>query len=272
MRSVSEVCVYPLSSLTPSMRKVRSTSTEMMAPIFCSTATRSMISGSVAAPDSSVLPSASTAANKVCSVAPTDGYGRWIFAPFSPFGAVMWMPSAWSLSTSAPSLRRVSRWKSMGRPPMLQPPSAGMKASPRRCSSGPEKRIGMREEPARVSTSATDGISTWEALMVTMPLSPLTSTSTPCRRSRSDTTCTSRISGTFLSTEVPGASRAATMALLTKFFAPRTLMVPFNGLPPSTCRTSSLFSATVQPLFMKNTLYSSVPQRLWRRGEMRQKR
>ena len=32
-----------------------------------------MISGSVAAPDSSVLPSANTAASKVCSVAPTDG-------------------------------------------------------------------------------------------------------------------------------------------------------------------------------------------------------
>ena len=73
MRSVSDVCVYPCSSLTPSMRKVRSTSTEMIAPIFCSTHTRSMISGSVAAPDSSVLPSASTAASKVCSVAPTDG-------------------------------------------------------------------------------------------------------------------------------------------------------------------------------------------------------
>ena len=32
-----------------------------------------LFSGSVAAPDSSVLPSASTAASKVCSVAPTDG-------------------------------------------------------------------------------------------------------------------------------------------------------------------------------------------------------
>ena len=52
-------------------------------------AASSMISGSIAAPDSSVLPSASTAASSVCSVAPTDGYGRWIFAPCRPFGAVM---------------------------------------------------------------------------------------------------------------------------------------------------------------------------------------
>ena len=58
-------------------------------------------------------------------------------------------------------------------------------------------------------------------------------------------TCTSRISGTFFNTDVPGASSAATMALLTKFFAPRTLMVPFSGLPPSTCRMSLLLSDTL---------------------------
>jgi len=79
--------------------------------------------------------------------------------------------------------------------------------------------------------------------MLTMPLVPSTSTSTPCRRSRSDTTCTSRISGTFFSTDLPGASSAATIALLTKFFAPRTLIVPFSGLPPTTCRTSFSDSA-----------------------------
>ena len=230
------------------MRKVRSTSTEMIAPIFCRTATRSMISGSVAAPDSSVLPSARTAASRVCSVAPTEGYGRWIFAPCRPWGAVMWMPSRCSLFTSAPSLRNVSRWKSIGLPPMLHPPSAGMKASPRRCSSGPENRIGIRDEPDRVSTSATSARLTLVASMMTVPLLPSNATSTPCRRSRSETTYTSRISGTFFRTLVPGASSAATMALLTKFFAPRTLIVPFSGRPPSTCSTSSLFSATNQPL------------------------
>ena len=84
-----------------------------------------------------------------------------------------------------------------------------------------------------------------ERTIVTTPFAPSTVTSTPCRRSRSDTTCTSRISGTFFSTDVPGASNAATMALLTKFFAPRTLMVPFSGLPPSTCRMSFLLSDTL---------------------------
>ena len=156
----------------------------------------------------------------------------------------MWMPSLCSLSTVAPSLRSVSRWKSIGRPPIAQPPNAGMNASPKRCTSGPENRIGMRDEPDSVSTSATSASCTREASMATMPFAPSTSTSTPCRRSKSDTTCTSRISGTFFSTDLPGASNAATIALLTKFFAPRTLIVPFKGLPPSTCNTSSGFSAT----------------------------
>ena len=71
------------------------------------------------------------------------------------------MPSLCSLSTFAPSLRRVSRWKSIGRPPMLQPPSAGMNASPRRCSSGPENRIGMRDEPDSVSTSPRRRVARW---------------------------------------------------------------------------------------------------------------
>ena len=160
----------------------------------------------------------------------------------------MWMPSRCSLFTSAPSLRSVSRWKSIGRPPMLQPPSAGMNASPKRCSSGPENRIGIRDEPDSVSTSATSARLTLVASMVTVPLLPSNATSTPCRRSRSETTYTSRISGTFFSTLTPGASSAATIALLTKFFAPRTLIVPFSGRPPSTCSTSLLFSATNQPL------------------------
>ncbi len=47
----------------------------MIAPIFCSTAMRSMISGSMAALRSSVTPSAITAVSSTCSVAPTLGYG-----------------------------------------------------------------------------------------------------------------------------------------------------------------------------------------------------
>ena len=47
---------------------------------------RSMISGSIAAFASSVMPSASTAVSSTCSVAPTLGYGSRTFAPCRPFG------------------------------------------------------------------------------------------------------------------------------------------------------------------------------------------
>ena len=73
IRSGSEVCTNPSSRSTPSTRMTRSVSTEMIAPIFWSTAIRSMISGSIAAFFSSVFPLARTAVSRVCSVAPTDG-------------------------------------------------------------------------------------------------------------------------------------------------------------------------------------------------------
>ncbi len=91
------------------MRITRSVSTEMIAPIFWSTAMRSMISGSIAAFASSVMPSARTAVSRSCSVAPTDGYGSAIFVPWRRRGARMWMPFS-RLSTTAPNWRRMSRW------------------------------------------------------------------------------------------------------------------------------------------------------------------
>ena len=56
----------------------------MIAPIFCRTQMRSSISGSTAALDSSVTPSASTAVSSTCSVAPTDGYGSLDLAAAQP--------------------------------------------------------------------------------------------------------------------------------------------------------------------------------------------
>ena len=75
------------------MKIVRFGSTVMIAPIFCRIAMRSMISGSIAAFLSSVTPFARTAVSSTCSVAPTLGYGRSMFAPCRPFGAVIRMPS-----------------------------------------------------------------------------------------------------------------------------------------------------------------------------------
>ena len=125
----------------------RSVCTVMIAPIFCSTQIRSMISGSTAALRSSVTPSARTAVSSTCSVAPTLGYGSSSLVPCSPLGAVRCMPSG-VLSTIAPNWRSAWMWKSIGRGPMWQPPRSGMNACPSRCSSGPQSRIGIRLEPA----------------------------------------------------------------------------------------------------------------------------
>jgi hypothetical protein len=70
-------------------------------------------------------------------------------APCRPFGAESRMPLG-SFSTVAPNARSASRWKSIGRSPMRHPPRSGMKAWPRRCRSGPQKRIGMRDAGVRV--------------------------------------------------------------------------------------------------------------------------
>ena len=91
------------------MRITRSVCTVMSAPIFCRIAIRSMISGSVAAPRSSVWPSARVAESSTCSVAPTDGYGKSILAPCNPCGALIRIPES-SFSTLAPKLRSTSRW------------------------------------------------------------------------------------------------------------------------------------------------------------------
>ncbi len=100
---------------------------------------RSSISGSTAALDNSVTPSASTAVSSTCSVAPTDGYGSRIFVPRSRCGASRYCPSA-RFSMVAPNCRSTSKWKSMGRPPMSQPPRPGMNAWPRRLAAAGRRR------------------------------------------------------------------------------------------------------------------------------------
>ncbi len=220
-RSGSARWTYPCSRSTPVMWITRLSSTEMIAPIFCSTAIRSTISGSVAALRSSVTPSARTAVKRTCSVDPTLGYGSVIFVPRSFWGASMCRPSG-RLSTTAPKARSASRWKSIGRSPIRQPPRSGMKAWPIRCSSGPHSRIGMRLSPACAAISA------WSARSIEVGSSTSSSrfapvrTVTPCASSSPVTIRTSLICGTLRSTLASVPSSAATMALGTRFFAPRS--------------------------------------------------
>src|SRR3954463_1090396 len=61
---------------------------------------------------------------------------------------------------------------------------------------------------------------------------------TPWSSSRPVTTVTSRICGTFSRRLGSSPRSAATIALETKFLAPRTVIVPVRGVPPWTVRTS----------------------------------
>ena len=142
----------------------------MCAPIRCRNSASSTTSGSVAAPRSTVLPSAMTAESSTVSVAPTLGYGRSIRAPYN-FDARAVIPAG-PVSMSAPSARSAATWKSTGRRPMGSPPTSGTNASPVRCSSGPSIRIGIRFSP--VNAAGTRGSTT--APGVTVISSPARST------------------------------------------------------------------------------------------------
>ena len=117
-----------------------------------------------------------------------------------------------------------------------------MIASPRRCSSGPQKRIGMRELPAWASMSATWARSTFEGSRRSSPPATSCSIFTPWIDSRFETIRTSEMSGTERSTlgEVP--SSAATIALETRFLAPRTVISPSSGRPPRTWNVELMVS------------------------------
>src|SRR5699024_4697443 len=130
----------------------------------------------------------------------------------------------------------------MGRSPMRQPPRSGMIASPRRCRSGPQNRIGIRELPAWASMSATWAFSTFEGSMCRVPDSASRSIFTPWMDSSSETIWTSRMSGTECSTLGCSPSSAATIALETRFFAPRTVISPLSGRPPRTWNVELMVS------------------------------
>src|SRR2546421_7677559 len=235
-RSVIGRWEYPRRRGTPSISMTRSVCTLMTAPIFCSTQIRSTISGSTAALRSSVTPSARTAVSSTCSVAPTLGYGSSNLVPCRPLGAVRCSPPA-VLSTTAPNCRSAARGKSIGRSPMWQPPSSGMKAWPRRCSSGPQNRVGIRLDPACTLISSAVAVPTFAGSNTNSPR-PSSVTCTPCSSSRPRTTSTSRTFGTSNSRLGVSPSSVATIVLETRFLAPRTLISPRSGTPPCTVRTS----------------------------------
>ena len=131
-----------------------------------------------------------------------------------------------------------------------------MKASPIACMSGPQKRIGMRESPAWASISAVRADFTPAGSIVIRPVSLSHSTDTPWISRRELTTSTSLISGMFRSTDGELPSRAATMALGTRFLAPRTVTSPVSGLPPWMVKS---FAMRVLPQRGRRATVSATP-------------
>src|ERR1035438_1142673 len=211
------------------MVMTRSTSTEMMAPIFCSAMIRSMISGSMAAFDSSVLPCASTAARIICSVAPTLGYSRCSLLPVRRSQVRCALPV--SSCSVAPRSCNPRMWKSTGRVPMRQPPRLGTGEAPKRASIGPQARIGMRLLPEKV-------FRTWRSmgrrLAVLISSTPGSGalTSPPRARMSSETMATSAMPATLRRVHFSPVSSAATMILGSEFLAPRSATSPASGCPP----------------------------------------
>ena len=118
-----------------------------------------------------------------------------------------------------------------------------MIASPRRCSSGPQKRIGMRELPACASMSATWARSTFEGFRCSVPPTTSCSILTPWIDSSFETMRTSLMSGTERRTLGPSPSSAATIAFETRFLAPRTVISPSSGRPPRTWKVELMVSS-----------------------------
>ena len=134
-------------------------------------------------------------------------------------------------STSAPICCSALTWKSTGRRPIRSPPTRGTKASWARCSSGPSRRIGMRFRPENSRGTRGVGSGTGTTVIVL----PAMSTSRPIERRMSAVMLTSPTSGALLIVDGESARRAATMCLVTAFFAPATTTSPRRGPLGSMC-------------------------------------
>ena len=120
----------------------------------------------------------------------------------------------------------------MSRPrePMLSPPGSATRARPQRATSGPSTLIEARSRRTRsygASWPTSSGTS-----MTTVPLpwaACSTSTEQPSSSSSRAITCTSRMSGTLLSSVRPLASSDAAISFSALFLAPPTWAVPRSG-------------------------------------------
>ena len=152
------------------------------------------------------------------------------------------MPSSVSV-ISAPMARSDATWKSVGRRPILSPPTNGTNASPLRWRAGPSMRMGMRLRPVNSSGTRPP----WKLVGSMVMRSPSTSTSAPRLVRILRVMPTSPMSGALMMVLGPLPSRVATMCLVTAFFEPRTRTEPDSGPAGSTTQVPPDGALNEQP-------------------------
>ena len=140
------VWLAPPRLLTPSILMVSVPAPFILAPILLRKLARSTISGSSAAFSIYVVPSASTAAVIIFSVAPTLGKSRYMVSPTRPCppATASTYPSSSQTVMIAPRASKPLRCRSIGLLPMAQPPGRCTFARPFLASSGPITKIEAR--------------------------------------------------------------------------------------------------------------------------------
>ena len=257
MRSALGAKLQPYRTRRPCTRTVPVPAPCTQPPQRFRNAARSTISGSRAAPRSTVSPCAQTAASSSVSVAPTLGNRRVISAPCRPEGASSTSRPGPASSSCTPIRARPVRCRSMGREPILHPPGSTVSARPSRASSGAQKRM-----EARICAAVCPGRVLWTGL-------PESATSLPCHwavqpapRSSARLHSTSESLGTPRSRTGRWQSSAAARSGRTLFFAAGTRTVPFKGHPPVTTICSALCAISAAPIPQK------IPQAMQREREM----
>ena len=199
---------------------------ETSAPALHKNAAKSTISGSLAALEITVTPSAQQAASMAFSVAPTLGMDRTISRPRR------WWHRQWRLppwhSTCPPIAVSAARCRSMGLGPSSQPPGMDSSACPIRPRMAPRNTT---EE--RISRMSWSGMS--QRCMVlesTVMVSPSCSTTQPRWRRMATEASTSVSWGQLCRTLTAPVKIVAARMGRTLFFAPWTATAPERGVPP----------------------------------------
>src|SRR3954466_3871370 len=222
-------CSHPPSAPMPWTYMTLEPMPSIAAPILLSMRARSCTCGSLAALRITVVPGVSAAAISAFSVPITDGSSMKKSVERSPpLGArsLMWR----SCSPAAPSARKASRCGSSRRRPMTSPPGGGIRAEPKRASSGPATRKEARMRSASAGSTSVVGMSA--AVSATL-LSSSRSTATPRSASSVSMASVSRMRGTLAISTRSSVRRLAASSGSAAFLFPAAWMVAESGPPPS---------------------------------------